>query len=99
MYYRGLKDNVKDELLRYGAAQDTLERLMKAAIEVDDKLYERAIEKRHIGQFRGRSSYTSNGWTGGQQRRDPDAIELDATQGRPHKGQGNGKGARGKGKA
>lgn len=99
MYYRGLKDNVKDELLRYGAAQDTLERLMKAAIEVDDKLYERAMERRHTGQFRGRSGYASNGWTGGQQRRDPDAMELDATQGRPHKGQGNGKGARGKGKA
>ena len=49
MYYRGLKDNVKDELLRYRAAQDTLERLIKAAIEVDDKLYERAIEKRYIG--------------------------------------------------
>ena len=49
MYYWGLKDNVKDELLRYRAAQDTLERLIKAAIEVDDKLYERTIEKRYIG--------------------------------------------------
>ena len=99
MYYRGLKDNVKDELLRYGATQDTLERLIKVAIEVDDKLYERAIERRHTGQFRGRSGYASNGWTGGQQRYDPDAIELDATQGHPRKGQGRGKGAKGRGQA
>ena len=61
MYYRGLKDNVKDELLRYGAAQDILERLIKAAIEVDDKLYERTIERHYTGQFRRRSSYASNG--------------------------------------
>ena len=99
MYYRGLKDNVKDQLMQYGAAQDTLERLMKAAIEVDDKLYERFMEKRHTGQVRGRSGYASNGWTGGQQRRDPDAMELDATQGRPRKGQGRGKGAKGRGQA
>ncbi|KAI7675386.1 hypothetical protein KC318_g978, partial [Hortaea werneckii] len=39
MYYRGLKDNVKDELMRSGAAQDTLERMIQAAIEIDDKLW------------------------------------------------------------
>ena len=40
MYYRGLKDNVKDELMRYGADQSTLLNLMKALIKVNDKLYE-----------------------------------------------------------
>ena len=99
MYYRGLKDKVKDGLMHYGAATDTIEQLAKAAIEVDDKIYEREMEKRHTGQIRGRSGYASNGWTGGQQRRDPDAMELDATQGRPRKGQGKGKGAKGKGQA
>ena len=41
MYYRGLKDNVKDKLMRSSAAQDTLERMIQAAIEIDNKLYER----------------------------------------------------------
>jgi hypothetical protein len=41
-------------------------------------LYERFIEKRNnLG--RGRTSYATDGWTGGKQRRDPNAIELDAT--------------------
>ncbi|KAK1061934.1 hypothetical protein LTR48_009583, partial [Friedmanniomyces endolithicus] len=62
MYYCGLKDNVKDELMRYGADQLTLLNLMKAAIEVDDKLYERTIEKKH-NQGTGRSGYATNGWT------------------------------------
>ena len=88
MYYRGLKDNVKDELMRYGADQSTLLNLMKAAIEVDDKLYERTMEKKH-NQGTGRSGYATNGWTGGQRRRDPDAMEIDNTQERPkHQGRG-----------
>jgi len=88
MYYRGLKDNVKDELMRYGADQSTLLNLMKAAIEVDDKLYERTMEKKH-NQNIGRSGYATNGWTGGQRRRDPDAMEIDNTQERPkHQGRG-----------
>ncbi len=51
---------------------------MKAAIEVDDKLYERTIEKKH-NQGTGRSGYATNSWTGGQRRRDPDAMEIDNT--------------------
>lgn len=83
MYYRGLKDNVKDELMRYGGDQSTLSLLQRAAIDVDDKLYERSMEKRHNHQSYGRSGYATNGWTGGQQRRDPDAMEIDNTQQRP----------------
>ena len=41
MYYRGLKDNVKDKLMRSSIAQDTLDRLIIAAIEIDNKLYKR----------------------------------------------------------
>ncbi len=89
MYYRELKDNVKDELMRYGADQTTLLGLQQAAIEVDDKLYERSMEQRHTNQYHGRPGYATNGWTGGQQRRDPDAMEIDNTQQRP-KGRGNG---------
>ncbi|GAB7362630.1 hypothetical protein MBLNU230_g2941t2 [Neophaeotheca triangularis] len=43
MYYRGLKDNVKDELMRYGGDQSTLPGMIKSAIEVDDALYERPL--------------------------------------------------------
>jgi len=88
MYYCGLKDNVKDELMRYGADQSTLLLLTKAAIEVNDKLYERAMEKKH-NQNIGRSGHAANGWTRGQRRRDPNAMEIDNTQERPkHQGQG-----------
>ncbi|OTA22083.1 hypothetical protein BTJ68_14755 [Hortaea werneckii EXF-2000] len=89
MYYTGLKDDVKDELMRSGGSHDTLELMIQDAIEIDDKLYERKMEKRHNGQYRGRSGYNSTSWTGGS-RRDPDAMELDIIQRKP-----KGKGMRG----
>ena len=95
MYYTGLKDDVKDELMRSGASHDTLELMIQDAIEIDDRLYERKMEKRHNGQYRGRSGYNSTSWTGGS-RRDPDAMELDIIQRKP-KGKGM-HGAKGKGK-
>ena len=95
MYYTGLKDDVKDELMRSGGSHDTLELMIQDAIEIDDKLYERKMEKRHNGQYRGRSGYNSTSWTGGS-RRDPDAMELDIIQRKP-KGKGM-RGAKGKGK-
>ncbi len=58
MYYKGLKDNVKDELVRTGKNETTnLDTLIKSSIDIDDRLYERAMEKRHTGQGRGRTSY------------------------------------------
>ncbi|GAB7358589.1 hypothetical protein MBLNU230_g2649t1 [Neophaeotheca triangularis] len=92
MYYRGLKDNVKDELMRHGGDQSTLPGMIKSAIEVNDALYERFMEKRHTGQFRGRTGYTTGSRPVGQQRRDPDAMELDSTQQRPRKGRDRGRG-------
>ena len=68
--------------MRYRANQSTLLNLIKAAIEVDNKLYERTIEKKH-NQGTRRSSYATNGQTRGQRRRDPNAIEIDNTQERP----------------
>jgi hypothetical protein len=47
MFKRGLKENVKDELMRSGARFDTIQTLVKVAIDVDDKLYERAMKKRY----------------------------------------------------
>ncbi|GAB7362635.1 hypothetical protein MBLNU230_g2945t2 [Neophaeotheca triangularis] len=55
MYYRGLKDNVKDELMRHGGDQSTLPGMIKSAIEVDNALYERK------GRDRGRGKQNALG--------------------------------------
>ena len=83
MYRRGLKENVKDELMRSGGEFQTLEQLINEAIEIDDKLYERAMEKRHI---MGGRTYALPGRSGGGGRGDP--MELDSTQKRFQKGRG-----------
>ena len=41
MYRRGLKENVKDELIRSGASTITLDNTIVEAIRIDDMLYER----------------------------------------------------------
>lgn len=87
MYYRGLKDNVKDEMMRDGAAKDTLGEMIKAAIRIDDALYERSMEKRHTHSIRGRPGYVPYSGSGGH-RRDPNAMEIDNTEKRPKKAQG-----------
>jgi hypothetical protein len=45
MFRRGLKENVKDELMRNGGIIDSLDILIRTAIDIDDKLYEQAMEK------------------------------------------------------
>ena len=62
MYYRGLKDYVKDELVRLKVDYMLgLDNLAKESIDINNRLYERSIEKRHLGLYRGRTSITSNG--------------------------------------
>ena len=87
MYRRGLKENVKDELMRTGAQIDTLEQLISAAIEIDDKLYERAMEKRHV---RGGRTFAMPSRSGGGGGFRGDPMEIDNIQrGRPkRKGKG-----------
>ena len=46
IYRRGLKDNIKDELIRDRRRNDTLNKLIETIIKIDDRLYERAIERR-----------------------------------------------------
>ena len=46
MFRRGLKDRVKDEIIRMPKQLTTLKNLVKAAIELDDYLYERIIEQK-----------------------------------------------------
>ena len=89
IYRRGLKENVKDELMRSGATTDTLEDLICDSIRIDDMLYERQMEKRYI--LRRSTGYSPRGGTGGYNRDRGDPIELDTTfRGKPRKGKGKG---------
>ncbi len=47
MFRRGLKDNLKDEIMRDGRTLSDMSDLIEVAIDLDDKLYERAMEKRY----------------------------------------------------
>ena len=73
-YYRGLKDAVKDDIARE-ERPEALEDLIELAIKIDNRNYERALEKRghyNPGTFRGtgRNHRSNNG---------PQPMELDAT--------------------
>ena len=47
MFWRRVKNNVKNELMRTGTFIENFEKLIKQTIEIDDKLYKRTIKKRH----------------------------------------------------
>ena len=49
IYRRGLKEQVKDELIRLGIVLESLDELQKEAIRINDNLFERAMEKRYNG--------------------------------------------------
>ena len=46
IFKRGLKDSVKNELIRYDGISNGLKDLIRIAIELDDKIYFRLIKKR-----------------------------------------------------
>lgn len=72
MFYKGLKENIKDKLIRDRATHDNFDQLSEAAIRIDDKLYERVIEKRHTI---GGRAFGLPGWSGGGRNRG-DPIEI-----------------------
>ena len=86
MYRRGLNDNAKEELMRYG---DSLRTLIEASIELNDKPYELARKKR-CNDPRGRTgpltrspSYRGGGLKTFGRRNDvygPMPMELNSTQ-------------------
>jgi len=47
MFRRDLKDNLKDEIMRDGKSINDMFDLIEVAIDLDDKLYERAMKKRY----------------------------------------------------
>jgi hypothetical protein len=57
MYRRSLKENVKDELIRAGIKIENLDKLIYVTIEIDNNLYERAIERRYDVAPRSKSRY------------------------------------------
>jgi hypothetical protein len=75
MFRRGLKENVKDELIRNSGIISSLDILIRTAIDIDDKLYERAIEKKHNFNPRGTFGFNS----GIKDNRSGDPIDLSAT--------------------
>jgi hypothetical protein len=54
MFRRGLKNNLKDELMRDGRSISDMFDLIMIIIDLDDKLYERAMKKRY-NQLRERA--------------------------------------------
>jgi len=58
MFRRGLKDNLKNEIMRDGKSISDMFDLIEVAIDLDDKLYERAMKKRYDqSQERARTSF------------------------------------------
>jgi len=47
MFRRDLKDNLKDEIMRDGRTLNDMFDLIEVVIDLDDKLYERAMKKRY----------------------------------------------------
>ncbi|KAM0712543.1 hypothetical protein Q7P37_011640 [Cladosporium fusiforme] len=90
-FYRGLKDVVKDEIAR-GERPTTTEDMYTLAIKIDERLYERLLEKK--GKFVPRGANTKAKRDLPEWRNDyfgPQKMQLDATQGKPgSKGQKKG---------
>jgi hypothetical protein len=60
MFRRDLKDNLKDEIMRDGRSISDMFDLIEVAIDLDDKLYERAMKKRYDQpRERARTSFES----------------------------------------
>jgi len=84
-FYQGLKDNVKDDIVR-GERPDTLQEMIATAVKIDNRLYERQLEKgehRHPIPFRPkpkpnqtRTRQYPHNYYG------PRPMELDATKGK-----------------
>ena len=94
IYRRGLKENIKDELIRSGGVIDTLDGLIEEVIETNDKLFERSIEKRYNSRTSGigRSTFfakSRNYRYNKREQRDPYRhipIELDFINQGPTRG-------------
>jgi hypothetical protein len=69
LFYKGLKEFVKDKLARVDHL-DTLDKLAEAAVKIDNRAYKRRIEKKGVFIYYIRPSKNRYG----------DLMELDATR-------------------
>ena len=57
MFRRELKNNVKNKLMRDERLVENLKTLIEITIDLNNKLYNRAIEKRYSKRHFGRENY------------------------------------------
>ena len=60
MYCCGLKNNIKDELMCDRHVIDSLNELTKAAIEINNKLYERVMKQKYDGENHEQAGFVSD---------------------------------------
>jgi len=92
MFRRGLKNNLKDEIMRDGRSISDMFDLIEVAIDLDDKLYKRAMKKRYNQSreragtfFEPTTEYHSEGFRSNQKYSNPDyrepaLMKLNSTQ-------------------
>jgi hypothetical protein len=51
-FYRGLKDMIKDEIARRDSRPATFQEMYEVALKIDERIYERQIEKKGVSQGR-----------------------------------------------
>ena len=94
-FYEGLKDEVKDELVKEDRPDDFSD-YVAMAVRIDNRLYERRMEKRgkpshnnnhnwknNRGKYQPNTQYRGQPGTQYGATRHPGPMELDATQRRP----------------
>ena len=47
-FYRGLKDVIKDEIVRRETRPSTVKEIYEVALKIDERIYERQIEKKGV---------------------------------------------------
>jgi len=92
MFRRGLKNNLKNEIMRDGRSINDMFDLIEVAIDLDDKLYKRAMKKRYdqprerAGTFFGPTTEYHSGESRSNQKysnsdyREPAPMKLNSTQ-------------------
>ena len=60
IFQRGLKKSVKAELIRYSKAITDLEDLIRAFIDIDDKLYKLVIKEKYDYRLRSSTGHYPN---------------------------------------
>ncbi|GKV53537.1 hypothetical protein SLEP1_g60058 [Rubroshorea leprosula] len=79
MFKRGLKPQVKDHLIMIEQQPQTLGQLITACVEIDDRQWERNIERKNEGRRGGPINYErrEHAYRPPPQRRDPNAMDWE----------------------